>query len=231
MLHRLAADRASFRTLNFRPGLNILLATRADGGDQDSSSASARRSRNGAGKSSTIDLIHFLLGGKPEGALSSPALADWNFMLGLDVGRERIEVTRSVANAKQVIIRSPKSGVDRIPNAQWCKRLGEEWFGLREKRGNGDVSYRQLISYFARRKRDGGLDSPIRTFRNQSTASAETSLAHLFGLDAELVRRLQRQRSNRPGMHRALWQLWIRPRPRGLDAPTLRLSLRRRSPR
>lgn len=195
MLHRLAADREGFRTLNFRPGLNIILATRADGGEQDGKSASERRSRNGAGKSSVIDLIHFLLGGKPEGALTAPALAEWNFTLDLDVGPERLEVTRSVANAKQVFLRSPQSGTDRIQNAQWCKRLGEEWFALREKRGNGDVTYRQLVSYFARRKRDGGLDSPTRTFRNQSTASSETSLAHLFGLDAELVRRLHQAKA------------------------------------
>lgn len=195
MLHRLAADRDGFRTLTFRPGLNIILATRADGGDADSGRADERRSRNGAGKSSTIDLIHFLLGGKAEGALTAATVAEWNFSLDVDVGPERIEVTRSVANAKQVFIRSAETGIDRIQNAQWCKRLGEEWFGLREKRGNGDVSYRQLVSYFARRKRDGGLDSPIRTFRNQSTASAETSLAHLFGLDAELVRRLHQAKA------------------------------------
>lgn len=195
MLHRLAADRSSFRTFEFRPGLNIILATRADSGVDGDSTASARRSRNGAGKSSTIDLIHFLLGGKPEGALVAPVLADWNFTLDLDVGSDRIEVTRSIANAKQVFISSPQSGMERIQNVQWCKRLGEEWFGLREKRGSGDVSYRQLISYFARRKRDGGLDSPVRTFRNQSSASTETSLAHLFGLDAELVRRLHQAKS------------------------------------
>lgn len=195
MLHRLAADRSGFRTLNFRPGLNIILATRADSGQKGGDTVNARRSRNGAGKSSTIDVIHFLLGGKPEGALTAPVLSEWNFTLDLDVGPERIEITRSVANAKQVFIRSPQSGIDRIQNVQWCKRLGEEWFGLREKRGNGDVSYRQLVSYFARRKRDGGLDSPIRTFRNQSTASTETSLAHLFGLDAELVRRLHQAKA------------------------------------
>lgn len=195
MLQRLAADRAGFRTLNFRAGLNIIVATRADDYEQGSRSAGERRSRNGAGKSSIIDLVHFLLGGKPEGALNAPALAEWNFTLELDVGPERLQVTRSVANAKQVFIRSAQFGTDRIQNAQWCKRLGEEWFGLREKRGNGDVTYRQLVSYFARRKRDGGLDSPTRTFRNQSTASSETSLAHLFGLDAELVRRLHQAKA------------------------------------
>lgn len=195
MLHRLTADRPGFKTLEFRSGLNIILATRADGGEQDSKSTSERRSRNGAGKSSIIDLVHFLLGGQAKGALVKPTLAEWNFTLGLDVGPERLEVMRNVADAKKVVIRSPSFGVDVVQNTQWCKRLGEEWFGLREKRGNGDVTYRQLFSYFARRKRDGGLDSPNRTFRNQPTASSEPSLARLFGLDAELVRRLHQAKA------------------------------------
>lgn len=195
MLRNLTADQASFKALSFRPGLNIILATRADGFAQENKAGSERRSRNGAGKSSIIDLIHFLLGGKPEGALTAPILADWNFTLSLDVGGQPLEVTRSVANAKQVFLRSTQFGEHRIPNVQWCKRLGEEWFALREKRGNGDVTYRQLVSYFARRRRDGGLDSPSRTFRNQPVASSETSLAHLFGLDAELVRRLHQAKA------------------------------------
>lgn len=195
MLHNLKADYASFKALNFKPGLNIILATRADGDEQDRRIGSERRSRNGAGKSSIIDLIHFLLGGKPEGALTAPTLAEWNFTLNLDVGSERLEATRSVANAKQVFLRSAQFGEYRIQNTQWCKQLGEEWFALQEKRGNGDVTYRQLISYFARRRRDGGLDSPSRTFRNQPVASSETSLAHLFGLDAELVRCLHQAKA------------------------------------
>ena len=195
MLHRLAADQPGFRTVEFRPGLNIILATRADGDAKNKGRTGERRSRNGAGKSSIIDLVHFLLGGKSEGALDSTVIAEWNFTLDLDVGVNRIEVTRSVADSKQVLLESPRLGTGRIQNTQWCKRLGEEWFALGEKRGNGDVTYRQLVSYFARRKRDGGLDSPTRTFRNQSTASSETSLAHLFGLDAELVRRLHQAKA------------------------------------
>src|SRR4051812_47097534 len=119
MLHSLAADRVGFRAVDFRPGLNIILATRADGGAQSQERASERRSRNGAGKSSIIDLVHFLLGGKAEGALESPVLAEWNFTLDLDVAAERLEVTRSVANAKQVFIRSPQFGAARIQNAEW----------------------------------------------------------------------------------------------------------------
>lgn len=195
MLHRLSADRAGFKTLNFRPGLNIVLATRADDGVQDRQNTGQLRSRNGAGKSSIIDLVHFLLGGKAEGALTASALAEWNFKLELDVGTAQLAVTRSVANKKQVFVSTNEQSPDRMPVAQWCKWLGEAWFNLTENRGTGDVTYRQLISYFARRKRDGGLDNPTRTFRAQSAASSETSLAHLFGLEAELVRRLHQTKS------------------------------------
>ncbi|MFK3910063.1 ABC-three component system protein [Pseudomonas monteilii] len=195
MLHRLTADRTGFKTLHFRPGLNIVLTARAPGAAQGNEKVNERRSRNGAGKSSIIDLVHFLLGGKPTGALTASILADWNFTLELDVRSEWLEVTRSVANANQVFLRSAHVDKDCIQNAQWCKQLGEAWFALGEKRGSGDVTYRQLIAYFARRKRDGGLDSPTKSFRNQTAASSETLLAHLFGLEADLVRRLHQARA------------------------------------
>lgn len=191
MLHRLAADRSEFKSLAFKPGLNILLATREQEGERPGN----RRSRNGAGKSSVVDLVHFLLGGKAEGALASAVVAEWNFTLDLDVGDERLSVTRSVGNAKQVVIAPAHSPSSRITNAQWCDRLGESWFGLKGRRERGETTYRQLFSYFVRRKRDGGLDDPIRTFRAQAAASSETALAELFGLDSSLVRRVHQTKA------------------------------------
>jgi uncharacterized protein YydD (DUF2326 family) len=192
MLERLFANRSAFKSLKFRPGLNIVLATRSDDEVED---GEHRRSRNGAGKSSIVDIIHFLLGGKPEGALESAHLAGWDFTLELDVGLERLSVTRELSDTKHVLLRHQDLRIVRLTNSQWCQKLGIAWFGLTEKRGPGDTSYRQLFSYFARRKRDGGLDSPIRTFRAQPAASSETSLAELFGLDADLVRDVHQKRS------------------------------------
>ena len=55
MIRFLGSDLASFKALTFRAGLNIVLADKSEG-------ATDRQSRNGAGKSSLIELVHFLLG-------------------------------------------------------------------------------------------------------------------------------------------------------------------------
>src|SRR5262249_27145753 len=103
----------------------------------------------------------------------------------------KIKVTRSIESQKLVSI---ASGDDEEPsvltNAAWSQRLGQVWFGLEVHRLAGAASYRQMFSYFARRRRDGGFDDPVRTFRAQGPASIETNLAELFGLESELVRRL-----------------------------------------
>lgn len=189
MLYSLAADQMSFKTVAFREGLNIILAERQLSVDENV--PPQRRTRNGAGKSSIIDLVHFLLAGSAEGALKAKALAEWSFDLRLDVGRERLVVRRGAVNTK-VFIRNDlgaASDVMEITNAVWASRLGQTWFKLGSGRQSGAASFRQLISYFARRRRDGGYDDPVRTFRAQTNAVSETNLAVLFGLDAEVVRR------------------------------------------
>ena len=195
MLNRLSADHESFKTFAFREGLNIILADRQLPADEEA--PPQRRTRNGAGKSSIIDLIHFLLAGSAEGALKSKALAEWSFELSLDVGPERLAVRRRAANSGFSIRRDVGSASDAtdITNAAWANRLGQTWFNLSGSRQAGAASFRQLISYFARRRRDGGYDDPVRTFRAQTNAVSETNLAVLFGLDAEVVRRFHQAKN------------------------------------
>lgn len=57
MLRRLDADDPRFKGAVFTPGLNLVVADRLRG-------SAATDSRNSAGKSSLIELIHFLLGGR-----------------------------------------------------------------------------------------------------------------------------------------------------------------------
>jgi uncharacterized protein YydD (DUF2326 family) len=119
----------------------------------------------------------------------------------LDVGTERLAVRRAQNNSRLSI--KKYTGADfgksrdatEITSGAWSNRLGETWFHLNSTRKPGAASFRQLISYFARRRRDGGYDDPVRTFRAQSNAVIETNLAVLFGLDAEVVRRFHHARN------------------------------------
>lgn len=229
MLYRLSADHPSFKTIEFREGLNIVLAERqlpADG-DDDNQKAPVRRTRNGAGKSSIIDLVHFLLAGDAEGALKAQALRDWTFELSLDVGEERLAARRSPASPR-VSIRKEGAGfvdteAETLTNTAWAGRLGKAWFQLNGSRQPGAASFRQLISYFARRRRDGGYDDPVRTFRAQTNAVSETNLAVLFGLDAEVVRRFHRAKSELKQIQAA--QKALRDLEKTAPAGTLRVDL------
>ena len=64
MIYNVTSDLASFKSLKLRSGLNVLLADKSVG-------ATDRQSRNGAGKTSLIELIHFVLGANAEKAASS----------------------------------------------------------------------------------------------------------------------------------------------------------------
>ncbi|MGJ0395384.1 MAG: DUF2326 domain-containing protein [Methylocystis sp.] len=193
MLRSLTSDKESFKDFTFREGLNIVLADRVFVPDGEASPE--RRTRNGAGKSSLIDLVHFLLAGGPEGALKSKALQDWSFILSLDVGPEVWTIERGLSEKKSITRTCEPAPAREISATALAQQLGQTWFHLNGSKATGGASFRQLISYFARRRRDGGYDSPIRTFRAQSNAVSETNLAILFGLDAEIVRRLHQAKA------------------------------------
>ena len=55
MIHKISANQQSFRTVDFQPGFNVVLAEKDDSADD-------KDSRNGIGKSSLIEVIHFCLG-------------------------------------------------------------------------------------------------------------------------------------------------------------------------
>ena len=57
MIHSIAANQPTFRPVKLTPGLNVILADRTKG-------SSRKDTRNGLGKSTLIEIIHFCLGAK-----------------------------------------------------------------------------------------------------------------------------------------------------------------------
>ncbi|MEU4117773.1 hypothetical protein AB0F71_25170 [Kitasatospora sp. NPDC028055] len=79
MLRRLSADDARFKTVVFAPGLNLVLADRTN-------TSATTDSRNSAGKSSIIELVHFLLGARADARspFAKRPLKSITFQLDLD---------------------------------------------------------------------------------------------------------------------------------------------------
>jgi uncharacterized protein YydD (DUF2326 family) len=201
MIHRLFSSLPSFRTLRFKPGLNILLADRGP-------SSTETDTRNGAGKTSVVDLIQFLLGGDWEKA-RDPALINQSFGLEFDLGGERVTVRRSGQNPTRVFF-DPGTNASRWPIRpesyigalslrvdEWNAVLGAIVFGLpaalHEERFR--PKFRGLISYFVRRVKEGAMLHPQGIHQHQKLWDQQVSIAYLLGLDWTLAREMERIRS------------------------------------
>jgi uncharacterized protein YydD (DUF2326 family) len=83
------SDLPTFKSVRFHDGLNVLLSDRAPG-------SGAKQTRNSAGKSSLLEIIHFLLGSNPdkESLPRHPALVDHSFEGEFRLGDETVVVRR-----------------------------------------------------------------------------------------------------------------------------------------
>lgn len=137
MIRRIFSDLASFKELTFRPGLNLLLADKSPG-------ATDRQTRNAAGKTSLIELIHFLTGAdcKPDSLFRKEELSSYTFGMDFDLAGTTISVQRNGEKPSKLIVSGDTSSwpisphVDRstgkllIANTDWRTVLGKLMFRL-----------------------------------------------------------------------------------------------------
>jgi uncharacterized protein YydD (DUF2326 family) len=194
MIRQFGSDLASFKPLRFKPGLNILLAEKSEG-------ANDRQSRNGAGKTSFVELVHFLLGAdvRKESIFRSEALTASIFDAELDVAGETVSVLRTGSKPSRVLLNGPvenwpippqldeTAGLYELSNENWKANLGALWFGLPVATA-GDTerfqpSFRSLFSYFARRQLSGAFQQPMQHSTQQQPWDQQVSISYLLGLD------------------------------------------------
>ncbi|GAA2491604.1 ABC-three component system protein [Winogradskya humida] len=199
MLRRLGANDSRFRTLEFHRGLNILVADRTPGSRETDS-------RNGAGKSSMIEIIHFLLGERAETS-SLPrqrALQGIEFHLQLDWPRldAPLTVYRSGERHSWVRLQPTLPGTEggqlelntgALRNTEWQRLIERDLFGLPAE--HEGVSGRNLLSFMIRRVSSGGYQNAVRSHGRQADSEAATNLAYLFGLDYHLADRYRSLRA------------------------------------
>lgn len=199
MIHAVRCNHASFKTVEFRPGFNVVLADRTEeSGNKDS--------RNGLGKSTLIEIIHFCLGATIPRAkgLGSRNLRGWAFSLDLTLANKVITVTRSTDEPSKVIIEGDttfwriqpkeKEAQRVLSLTQWKAILGLFLFDLpvdnEDKDKKFQPKFRGLISYFIRRGRDA-FSTPFEHHRKQLEWDKQVNNAFLLGLAWEDARDLQ----------------------------------------
>ena len=135
MIHSVKCDKPSFKDIEFQAGFNVILAERTK-------ESTKKDSRNGLGKSTLIEIIHFCLGGNKGETLKKAELKDWSFTLDLDLGNKRYSITRNTLKEGKIIIDGDCSGwpvkpeIDKNTGEQilsvreWTKVLGVLMFGL-----------------------------------------------------------------------------------------------------
>lgn len=199
MLRSLTADLSSFRCVRFKEGVNLLVAE---------TTPNSRRtdSRNGTGKSSLIELLHFLLGASsaPRSLPRRPALKDVTFQLEMDWPLPgTVRVRRSGRDAARVLVepdpREPGGAADGtlfavgtegvLSREEWNRLIEKDLFHLPEN--TAGVSGRTLLSFLIRRISAKAFNEPMRTFSQQPKAEATANLAYLLGLDWQLAGKFQ----------------------------------------
>lgn len=196
MIHRIYSDLPKFKNLALMDGLNILLAEKSTG-------ATDKHTRNRAGKSSVLEVLHFLLGSqcRPESTFRNAALVEATFGMEVDLGGTFTRVERSGSKPSPVTVAGDATAWPIVPtvrdhvlllrNDDWKTVLGKLMFGLNESDEPWTPSFRSLISYFIRRDREGGMAQPMMQSSQQRLVNQQVSISFLIGLDWSVAREWQ----------------------------------------
>ena len=203
MIRQLSSDLESFKTLTFGPGLNVILADKSEG-------ASDLQSRNSAGKTSFVELVHFLFGAdaRPNSIFRSKALVDQAFSASVDIRGKTYSVSRSGRKPSRVWIDGdisnwPSVGRNELAfpphdfsNEQWKDVLGALWFQQPNDGGTEQFqpTFRSLFSFVVRRQEAGGFQQPMQHSTMQQLWDQQTTICYLIGLDWTIPSRFQELR-------------------------------------
>lgn len=198
MIRAVRSNQPSFKTVEFEQGLNVVLAERTQ-------ESAVRDSRNGLGKTTLIDIIHFCLGSsavKKKGLLQEPLLG-WTFSLDIDFRGLEYTVHRNTERFNRVYIEGDYSDWPIAPQEDketsqpsmsipdWRNILGWLMFDAPvADEQKYRPTFRSLISYFIRRGRDV-FSSPFEHHRRQREWDKQLHNAFLLGLNWKHAREWQ----------------------------------------
>ena len=210
MIHNLTSDLESFKSLNFGPSLNILLA-------EKTTQSTDRQTRNGAGKTSFLELVHFIYGSNagPDSIFRSNELKPHTFEINADISGHKILIARSGTKPTRIRLNGEtehwpikpevelKTGHLVLSNKNWRANLGALLFDLPtdpDAISRFGPTFRSLFSYFVRRQGSGGFAQPIQQSEHQQFWDQQVAISYLLGLDAGIAQQFQETRVQEKAM-------------------------------
>ena len=208
MILSIGSSLESFKRVEFHEGLNVLVAdSRPD--------ASERQTRNSAGKTSLVEVLHFLLGADcGKGALlKSSGLVDHSFIGEFEFWGSAFVVERTGSQPSRVylvsgfdsaldlpVMTEKDTGRQYMSNENWKRFLGKVLFELPLDVSQSifgesyTPSFRPMFSYFARREEAGAFIHPERQAEKQQRWDWQENLSYLFDLDWQVPHEFQKVR-------------------------------------
>jgi uncharacterized protein YydD (DUF2326 family) len=198
----------TFKPLQFHTGLNVLLADTQPGSTQG-------QTRNSAGKTSFVEIVHFLMGASAdkESLFKTSALIGHEFygtfvLRGVPLtiartGKDASKIFLMKGSSKDVDIpvkTDKRTGRDYVSLDDWRLFLGHKMFGLPLDRRNTPYgesftpTFRSMFSYFARRRSSGGFLEPEKQSAPQQRYDYQVNLSYLLGLDWRIAHEFEKVR-------------------------------------
>lgn len=191
MIRAVRCNQPRFKTVEFQPGFNVVLAERTK-------ESTRKDTRNGLGKTTLVEIIHFCLGAstsKGKDLLQEPILG-WIYHLDIELRGRPYTVSRDTAKPSEVSIKGDfadwpiqpkvdsKTGQAHYPVREWNILLGWLVFDLPLPVTDGKYSpsFRSLVSYFVRKGRDA-FSTPFEHYRKQLLWDKQVNNAFLLNLD------------------------------------------------
>ena len=98
MIHSIKSNNSNFKEIHFSNGMNVILADRLQ------NESSEKQTRNGAGKTTIIEVIHFCLGASvsKNSVFKNEHLTGWSFILTIDIDNTEITLERFTDNPNKI---------------------------------------------------------------------------------------------------------------------------------
>jgi uncharacterized protein YydD (DUF2326 family) len=193
MIKKIYSTLSTFNTIELHEGLNIFLA-------DVTQKSTVKDTRNGLGKTTFIEIIHFLYGSSctQKSVFKMDQFKDEFFIMDFELNNSSYIVKRRGSESNFVYVQCEEGSIlekkfgslnIKIKVAEWNGFLGEYLFNLnpRDELMESNLKFRSLFSYFSRLTKDGGYLDVTKYFKSQNVYQTQIALSFLLGLDTRLA--------------------------------------------